>query len=104
MTRLVDKVAVIVGGARGIGLATVHEFLAEGAVVYACDLRPAAEKITHPRYPHRIVDATDESQVTSFIQAVLAAEDGIDCCSAMWASTSGNESTPPPTNSTRSSQ
>jgi NAD(P)-dependent dehydrogenase (short-subunit alcohol dehydrogenase family) len=35
MSRLQDKVAVITGGASGIGLAAVQRFVAEGAFVYA---------------------------------------------------------------------
>lgn len=40
-TRLAGKVAVITGGASGIGLATLERFVAEGAQVVFCDLDPA---------------------------------------------------------------
>ena len=40
--RLDGKVAVVTGGASGIGLATVERFVAEGAQVVFCDLTPAA--------------------------------------------------------------
>jgi NAD(P)-dependent dehydrogenase (short-subunit alcohol dehydrogenase family) len=36
--RLEGKVAVITGGASGMGLATVERFVAEGAAVVFCDL------------------------------------------------------------------
>lgn len=39
--RLMDKVALVTGGASGIGLATVERFVAEGARVVFCDLDPA---------------------------------------------------------------
>lgn len=38
--RLEGKVAVITGGASGMGLATVERFVAEGAAVVFCDLAP----------------------------------------------------------------
>jgi NAD(P)-dependent dehydrogenase (short-subunit alcohol dehydrogenase family) len=40
--RLQGKVAVVTGGASGIGLATVERFVAEGARVVFCDLAPAS--------------------------------------------------------------
>ncbi len=61
MARLEGKVAVITGGASGIGLATVERFIAEGAGVVFCDLAPdqsralgetigaAAAKLHHKR-------------------------------------------------------
>ncbi|GAA1961329.1 SDR family oxidoreductase [Amycolatopsis minnesotensis] len=76
MTRLRDKVAVVFGGARGIGLATVKEFLAEGATVYASDIREPAEEIDG--YRHSTVDATDESQVDAFVREVIAEQGRID--------------------------
>ena len=38
--RLKDRVAVITGGASGIGLATARRFAAEGATVVIADLDP----------------------------------------------------------------
>jgi NAD(P)-dependent dehydrogenase (short-subunit alcohol dehydrogenase family) len=40
--RLKDKVAIVTGGASGIGLATVERFVREGARVVFCDLAPGA--------------------------------------------------------------
>src|SRR3954451_25428878 len=40
--RLDGKVAVVTGGASGMGLATVERFVAEGASVVFCDLAPKA--------------------------------------------------------------
>jgi NAD(P)-dependent dehydrogenase (short-subunit alcohol dehydrogenase family) len=41
--RLAGKVAVITGGASGMGLATVERFVAEGCRVVFCDLAPESE-------------------------------------------------------------
>jgi NAD(P)-dependent dehydrogenase (short-subunit alcohol dehydrogenase family) len=78
MGRLVDKVAVVFGGARGIGLATVKEFLAEGATVFASDIREPAEKLEYVDYTHTIIDATDETQVGQFVLDVLTKAGRID--------------------------
>jgi len=78
MGRLDDKVAVVFGGARGIGLATVKEFLAEGATVFASDIREPAEKLEYVNYTHTIVDATDELQVSQFVLEVLTKAGRID--------------------------
>ncbi len=74
MDRLAGKVAVVFGGARGIGLATVKEFVAEGATVFASDIREPAEKVAS----HSIVDATDEDQVAEFVAGVIAEAGRID--------------------------
>ncbi|WP_158887063.1 SDR family NAD(P)-dependent oxidoreductase [Amycolatopsis anabasis] len=78
MARLAGKVAVVFGGARGIGLATVEEFLAEGATVYASDIREPAKRLDAANYSHTIVDATDEDQVGSFVETVLRETRRID--------------------------
>lgn len=78
MARLSGKVALIVGGARGIGLATVKEFLDEGAVVHAADIRPPAEELEDENYSHSIVDATDEIAVKDLVSSVLNASGKVD--------------------------
>jgi NAD(P)-dependent dehydrogenase (short-subunit alcohol dehydrogenase family) len=78
MGRLDDKVAVVFGGARGIGLATVKEFLAEGARVFASDIHEPAEKLDYVDYTHTIVDATDETQVGEFVLDVLTKTGRVD--------------------------
>lgn len=76
MGRLAGKVAVVFGGARGIGLATVKEFIAEGATVYSSDIRDPAEEVEGNN--HSAVDATDEGQVGEFVRGVLAEAGRID--------------------------
>jgi NAD(P)-dependent dehydrogenase (short-subunit alcohol dehydrogenase family) len=48
--RLQSKVAVVTGGASGIGLATVERFVAEGARVVFCDLPPRSETELEARH------------------------------------------------------
>ncbi|MFI7115464.1 SDR family NAD(P)-dependent oxidoreductase [Amycolatopsis sp. NPDC049868] len=76
MGRLAGKVAVVFGGGRGIGLATVKEFVAEGATVFSSDIRELAESVEGAR--HSIVDATDEGQVDEFVRGVVAETGRID--------------------------
>jgi NAD(P)-dependent dehydrogenase (short-subunit alcohol dehydrogenase family) len=76
MGRLAGKVAVVFGGARGIGLATVKEFIAEGATVYSSDVREPVEEVEGDN--HSLVDATDEGQVDEFVRGVLAEAGRID--------------------------
>jgi 3-oxoacyl-[acyl-carrier protein] reductase len=80
--RLKDKVALITGGAAGIGLATAKRFVAEGARVIICDvnqqageqavreLGEAAEFFT--------VDVTDKASVDSWVQGVVEIHGRVD--------------------------
>lgn len=47
--RLEGKVAVVTGGASGIGLAVVERFVAEGAAVVFCDLTPDGGRAANER-------------------------------------------------------
>ena len=61
--RLKDRVAVITGGASGIGLATARRFAAEGARVVIADLDPATGERAAAEVDglFRLVDVADEA-------------------------------------------
>jgi len=77
MMRLTDKVAIVTGGASGIGLAIVEAYLNEGAIVYAADidLEKGASVTSRlgPRARAVRLDATDEGGWTLVIDEILQA-------------------------------
>ncbi|KGO99895.1 SDR family NAD(P)-dependent oxidoreductase [Novilysobacter defluvii] len=77
MERLQDKVAIITGGAGGIGKATARRFLEEGASVVLVDLdqdavdTAARELDAGERVVGVQADVTDEAQVEAYVEATI---------------------------------
>jgi 3-oxoacyl-[acyl-carrier protein] reductase len=86
--RLKGKVAIITGGAQGIGFATAEKFLAEGAVVAVADVRreavdaavrELAEACGHPGHVEgHVVDVTRREQIDTMVEAVKTRHGRID--------------------------
>jgi 3-oxoacyl-[acyl-carrier protein] reductase len=74
--RLEGKVAIITGGAQGIGFATVEKFLHEGAAVALCDVRKegvdrAVEALSaHGTVSGHVLDVTRRDQVDAVVASV----------------------------------
>jgi 3-oxoacyl-[acyl-carrier protein] reductase len=80
--RLKNKVALITGGAAGIGKATALRFAEEGAQVVICDVdQKAGERTLKDLGPHAAffrVDVTDRGSVESWVESVLGEYGRID--------------------------
>lgn len=80
--RLAGKVAVITGAASGIGLATAERFVAEGAMVVACDLQDAKGAALEARFPGRLVyqccDVTQEEAIKALLERARSEFGGLD--------------------------
>lgn len=75
MGRLDNKTAVVVGGARGIGLATAKLMKSEGATVIVGDLLEPAEDI---EVEAGIVDASDTGAIERFAAGVFERHSRVD--------------------------
>jgi 3-oxoacyl-[acyl-carrier protein] reductase len=80
--RLNDRVALITGGAAGIGKATAQRFIEEGAKVVICDVNPeagqAAIQELGPRAAFSQVDVTDRQAVQAWVDEVMAQYGRVD--------------------------
>jgi NAD(P)-dependent dehydrogenase (short-subunit alcohol dehydrogenase family) len=78
--RLIDRVAVVTGGASGIGLATAHRLAAEGAKVVIGDVDPASGKAAADAVGGTFVqvDVTSEEQVKALFDTAVATYGGLD--------------------------
>lgn len=76
MNRLNGKVAVVTGGARGIGLAMCKMFAGEGAKVLSCDMADPVEKVENVE--HFKLNITDTESVQKFFDDAVARYTKID--------------------------
>ncbi|WP_238750733.1 SDR family NAD(P)-dependent oxidoreductase [Neolewinella maritima] len=83
MNQLTDKVAIVTGGANGIGYATAAVFLREGARVMLVDndgerLKQAATDLSSDAVRYCVADVSRSSEVKRYVEDTLAAFGGID--------------------------
>ncbi len=79
-SRLEGRVAVVTGGASGIGLATVRRFAAEGAKVVIGDVDPAAGKVAADEVGGLFVatDVTDQAAVENLFRQAFDTYGSVD--------------------------
>ncbi len=70
MNQAADRVAVVIGGASGIGAAIARGLAADGCRVVVADLDPAHADV--------VVDVTDEASVEALLEGVLASHGRLD--------------------------
>ncbi len=85
MSRLKDKVAIITGGAGGIGQAAGKLFVEEGAKVLLVDLDESAlsetvKAISSDSVTYFTADVTQRADTQSYVKAAVERYGGIDIC------------------------
>ena len=83
MTRLAEKIAVITGGAGGIGQAAARVFTAEGARVVLVDreemaLQAVVQSLGEDVASYAVADVTQPEQVQSYVNEAVQRWGGID--------------------------
>lgn len=83
MRRLADRIALVTGGARGIGLATARRFVAEGAArVVLADIDAAAGSSAASSDPDHLefaqLDVTDDAAWGALVDRLVARHGGLD--------------------------
>ena len=80
--KLKDKVAIVTGGARGIGAAIVDRYIAEGARVAIADISVAEAEKTAAKYGDRAfavaLDVTNMASIDACCEAVAKRFGGVD--------------------------
>jgi len=80
--RLEGKIALITGGASGIGLGAVELFVAEGALVVAADLQDEKGAMLEKRFPDRVryahCDVTVEADIAKAVALADSSFGGLD--------------------------
>ncbi len=80
--RLEGKIALVTGGASGIGLGAVELFVAEGASVVAADLQDEKGAMLEKRFPDRVryarCDVTQEADIAKAVKLAADSFGGLD--------------------------
>ncbi len=78
MSRLDGKVAIVTGGAKGLGAVYSEALAGEGAKVVIADIADGAELASHMGGAYVRTDVSDEASVAALVQSTLAQYSRID--------------------------
>jgi len=71
-----DKVIIITGTRKGLGLSLSNFFLEQGDIVFGCSRRPSS--LLHENYTHFLIDVSDEIAVIAMIRNIYKKHRRID--------------------------